>query len=142
MFYDRLCSDASINYNKTIQDLEFKLEMEKNTNDELQSSIKDSRRSIDTLETEKIRKETELSNLRKDYADLSGLLEENLHSSARKDDLALDLKRKEREMRETVGIYNQQVSELEEKLEQETKSKDKLQSKISKLQISMEEFED
>jgi hypothetical protein len=49
------------------------------------------------------------------------LLEENLHSSARKDDLALDLKRKEREMRETVGIYNQQVSEIEGKLEQETK---------------------
>jgi chromosome segregation ATPase len=72
---------------------------------------------------------------------LSGLLEENLHSSARKDDLALDLKRKEREMRETVGIYNQQVSELEATLEQETKSKDTVQSKISELQTSMENFE-
>jgi CII-binding regulator of phage lambda lysogenization HflD len=72
---------------------------------------------------------------------LASIAGRNLHSSVRKDEIDLELKRKEREIRETVGIYNQQVSELEGKLEQETKSKDPLQSKISQLQSSVDNFD-
>jgi predicted RNase H-like nuclease (RuvC/YqgF family) len=72
---------------------------------------------------------------------LASIAGRNLHSSVRKDEIDLELKRKEQEIRETVGIYNQQVSELEGKLEQETKSKDPLQSKISQLQSSMDNFD-
>ena len=129
-------------YDKTVQDLQFKLDKEKSSNDELQSSAQDLQRSVNVLKTEKVRKETELTNLRKDYQDLSSLLEENLHSSAKKDDLDLELKRKQREMRETVGIYNEQIAEVETKFEQEKRTNNTLQSQISQLQASLERLED
>jgi chromosome segregation protein len=129
-------------YEKNIQDLEFRLENEKANKIDLESSVSEIRGRMDSLETEKIRKETELSSLRKDYEDLSSLLEENLHSSARKDEIDLQLKRREREMKETVDIYNQQTLELEDKLCAESKEKADLQSRISHLQKRLDNTED
>ena len=128
-------------YEKNIQDLEFRLENERNAKMAIESSISEVRRKMDSLETDKIRKEKELSNLRKDYEDLSALLEENLHSSAKKDEIDLQLKRREREMKETVDIYNQQISDIEEKLSSESSSKSELQFQVKDLQKKLESTE-
>lgn len=122
-------------YDKTIKDLEFDLERER-------SDKADMKRSINELESDKLRKESELSSLRKDYEDLSGLLEENLHSSAKKDELGLLLKKKEHEMRETVDIYNRQFSDLECKMKEEAQSKDEMLQSIVKLQKTLDKVED
>lgn len=129
-------------YDKSMKDLEIKLEKEHDANVELEMIKTELKRSVESLEREKIRKETELTNLRKDYEDLSALLEENLHSSAKKDELDTQLKRREREMRETVDIYNQNVNELEEKLNQSEKAKDELQAQLKKLQSNLDDLND
>ncbi|KAL3922387.1 MAG: hypothetical protein SGILL_002230 [Bacillariaceae sp.] len=112
-------------YDNTIKDLEVDLQREKSDKSD--------------METEKARKQTELSSLRKDYEDLTGLLEENLHSSAMKDELDSLLKKKDYEMRETVDIYNRQFSELETKQREEIRSKEK---EIKRLRMSLERVEE
>lgn len=122
-------------YDKTIKDLEYDLEKER-------SDKSDMKRSMNELESEKLRKESELSTLRKDYQDLSGLLEDNLHSSAKKEDLDVLLKKKEHEMRETVDIYNRQFADLEGKVKNEVQSKESLLLNIGQLQNSLDRVED
>jgi chromosome segregation ATPase len=104
-----------------------------------EGEFREMQRKIDILESEKIRKETELSNLRRDYQDLSGLLEENLHSSATKNGIGLEMRKREREMKETVDIYNTQFSDLEAKM---TREIDVLQSKVKHLQSSLGNVKD
>ncbi len=129
-------------YEKSIKDIEIKLEKEHNTNVELEMAKSDLKRNVESLEREKIRKETELTNLRKDYEDLSSLLEDNLHSSAKKDDLDIQHKRREREMRETVDLYKQNVDVLEGKLSQSETAKEELLSQLKKLQGSLDDLND
>eukprot|EP00934_Nitzschia_sp_Nitz4_P008813 Nitzschia sp. Nitz4//scaffold40_size135432//82134//87650//NITZ4_003253-RA/size135432-processed-gene-0.70-mRNA-1//-1//CDS//3329551246//8803//frame0 len=109
---------------------------------DLEATVAELKRKAESLETEKIRRETELDNLRKDYEDLSGLLEENLHSSAKKDELDLQLKRREREMRATVDNYNTSVEELENKLKQAEKTKEALEEKANGLQDKVDNLND
>lgn len=129
-------------YEKAIKELEVKLQKEQDSHADLEMSIAEIRRSSASIERQKVRKETELSNLRKDYEDLSALLEENLHSSARKNDSDLELKRREREMRETIDMYNQNVNELEDKLKQSETSKAELEGQVEKLQRNLDDLND
>jgi chromosome segregation ATPase len=125
--------------------------------DHKENELHDLRLKLESLETEKIRKDTELSNLRRDYEDMSGLLEENLHSSAKNDDVGIELKKRERELKETVSVYSNQFSDLEGKLKAEINSlknsldmvedeKIKLSSQMSQLKMKydmvLEELEE
>jgi chromosome segregation ATPase len=129
-------------YERSFKDLEIKLQKEHDTNIDLEMSTAELRRNVEALERQKVRKDTELTNLRKDYEDLSGLLEENLHSSAKKGDLDTQLKRREREMREKVDMYNHNVNDLEEKLKQSELSKNQLEGQVKKLKNSLDDLND
>ena len=129
-------------YEKSVKDLEIKLQHEHDTTIDLEMSSAELRRNVESLERLKVRRETELTNLRKDYEDLSALLEENLHSSVKKDDVDNQLKRREREMRETVDIYNQNVNELEVKLNQCESVKQQLEGQVKKLLNSVDDLND
>eukprot|EP00535_Pseudo-nitzschia_heimii_P003316 CAMPEP_0197180454 /NCGR_PEP_ID=MMETSP1423-20130617/5063_1 /TAXON_ID=476441 /ORGANISM="Pseudo-nitzschia heimii, Strain UNC1101" /LENGTH=1691 /DNA_ID=CAMNT_0042630537 /DNA_START=526 /DNA_END=5601 /DNA_ORIENTATION=+ len=118
---------------KTIKDLEFTLERERGDNNDLKASFRD-------LQVDKRRKESDLATLRKDYEELTGLLEENLHNSAKNDEVDLLLKKKEIELRETVEIYNRQFSDLENKMMEQTTSEEELKSKNSNLQTSLDKM--
>lgn len=129
-------------YDKSIKELEVKLDKERENSSNLESDLSDVKLNLESLEREKIRKETEFSNLRKDYEELSNLLEENLHSSAKKDEIDFELQRREREMRETVDRHNRNVEALEEKLKAEEKAKLDLEKKIKALQESLNSSND
>jgi len=118
---------------KTIEDLELSLDRER-------TEIKDLKTTIRDLQVDARRKESDLTALRKDYEELSGLLEENLHSSARKDEVDLMLKKKETELRQTVEIYNRQFADLERKMMDQSTSNEELKAKNSTLQTSLDKI--
>lgn len=96
--------------------------------DRKEIQIEDLRQEVDFLESERGRKEIELSSLRQDYQDMSDLLEENLHSNSNDGARNTELKRRERELKETVNIYNSRYSDLETKMQAEiNRLKTKLQ---------------
>jgi chromosome segregation protein len=129
-------------YEKSIKDLESKLAKEHDANLDLELNKAELTRKVESMEREKVRKETELGNLRKDYEDLSGLLEDNLHSSGSKDGLDIQVRRREREMREQMGSYSQNVHEVEQQLSQSEKAKDLLEFKLKKLQSNVDDLND
>lgn len=125
--------------------------------DHKESELHDLRLKLESFQTEKIRKDTELSNLRRDYEDLTGLFEENLHSSAKNEDVGAELKKRESEFKETVHVYNNHFSDLEGKMKAEISSlknsldsvedeKIKLSSRLSQLKVKhdmvLEELEE
>ncbi|KAL3936921.1 MAG: hypothetical protein SGBAC_007862 [Bacillariaceae sp.] len=85
--------------------------------DRKEIQIEDLRHEVDFLQTERGRKERELSSLRQDYQDMSDLLEENLHSNSNDGARNTELKRRERELKETVNICNSRYSDLETKMQ-------------------------
>merc|ERR1712161_63221 len=119
----------------TIKDLGFDLEKERSENSDLKQSVTD-------LESAKRGKESDLVSLRKDYEELTMLLEENLHSSTKKDELDIMLKRKENELNDTVDIYNRQVSDLESKITDQIKNNEELQMKNNIIKTSLEKTKD
>lgn len=129
-------------YEMSVKDLEAKLAKEHDTNLDLELNKSELTRKVESMERERVRKETELANLRKDYEDLSGLLEENLHSSGKNDGGDFQLRRRERELRETMGSYSQNVRDVEEKLSQSEKTKDQLEFNLKKLQGSVDDLND
>jgi len=119
----------------TIKDLGFDLEKERTENSDLKRSVTD-------LESEKRGKESDLVSLRKDYEELTMLLEENLHSSTKKDELDIMLKNKENELKDTVDIHNRLVSDLESKITDQIKNNDELQMKNNSIKTSLEKTKD
>jgi len=115
-------------YDKTINELEFNLEKER-------SESIDMKRSITDLESEK-------RSLRKDYEELSALLEENLHSSAKKDELDTMLTKKESELKETVDTYQRQSADLESKMKDQVKANEELRTKNNNIQTSLDNMKD
>jgi chromosome segregation ATPase len=113
---------------KTINELEFNLEKERS-----ESIV--TKRSITDLESEK-------RSLRKDYEELTALLEENLHSSAKKDELDTMLKNKETELKETVDIYQRQSADLESKMKDQVKANEELRMKNNNIQTSLNKMQD
>lgn len=118
---------------KTIEDLELSLDRERCQNNDLKSTFRDQK-------MEARRKEADLASLRKDYEELSEVLEENLHSSAKKDEVDLMLKKKEAQLRQTVDKYNRQFADLERQMMDQTTSNEELQAKNSSLQSSLEKI--
>lgn len=118
---------------KTIKDLEFTLDRERSDNNDLKTSLRD-------LQVDTRRKESDLAALRKDYEELTGLLEENLHSSAEKDEVGLMLRKKETELRDTVDIYNRQFADLERKMMDQTTSNEEFKAKNNILQTSLDKI--
>lgn len=116
---------------KTIKDLEFSLDRERTESNDLKASLGD-------LQVEGRRKDSDLATLRKDYEELSGLLEENLNTSAERDEVDLLLKKKEIELRETVGIYNRQFADLESKMMEHEASNEELKLKTNRLQTTLD----
>ena len=118
---------------KTIEDLELSLDRERCENKDLKSTFRDQK-------MEARRKEADLMSLRKDYEELSEVLEENLHSSAKKDEVDLMLKKKEAELRQTVDKYNRQFAEMERQIMESTTSNEELQAKNETLESSLKKI--
>ena len=118
---------------KTIKNLEFDLDKERQESNALKQSVSD-------LESEKRRNEYNLASIRKDYEDLTGLLEQNLHSSVKKDELDVMLRRKENEMKDTVNIYNRQLTDLEDKIRDHVKKNEELQMKNDNIQTFLDKM--
>jgi len=118
---------------KTIKDLEFTLDRERIDNNDLKASLRD-------LQVDARRKESDLATLRKDYEEVTGLLEENLHSSAENDEVGLMLRKKEAELRDTVNTYNRQFADLESRMMEQTTSNEEFKAKNSILQASLDKI--
>ena len=118
---------------KTIEDLELSLDRER-------CEIKDLKTSLRDIQVDARRKESDLATLRKDYEELSGLFEENLHSSAKRDEVDLMLKKKETELRQTVDTHNRQFADLERKMMDQTTSNEELKAKNSSLKSSLDKI--
>ena len=97
---------------------------------------------MDQLKQEKSRQDRELASLRSDYADISELLEENLHVKAKKDELDATIARKEGEHRKTLQRYANEVADLEEKVKEETDAKETLQASLNRLEESLNQTRD
>lgn len=95
--------------------------------EEIKAKLFEAENYIDNLETERIRKDTELANLRTDYGDLSALLEENLTKSSKKDEA------KEKELSESKGVLQSKITSLQTALLETKSDKAKLKAEFSKL---------
>jgi chromosome segregation ATPase len=135
---EKFYQDSLQRYTKTVQELESKLAAEATTKTELEGAVEELKWSLARVKEVKSIQTDELSNLRRDYEELSGVVEENMDFSARKDELDLELARKERQLHETVEKYSKTILELEGTVEKETNFKLSLEGSLARLQVSLD----
>jgi chromosome segregation ATPase len=139
---EKFYQDTVERYTKTVQELESKLAAEATTKTELECAVNDLKWSLARVKEVKSIQTDELTNLRRDYEELSGVVEENMDFSARKDELDLKLARKERQLRDTVEESSKTILELQGTVENETKSKLSLENSLARLQVSLDKTQE